>query len=46
LEWASRLVNEPRRLFGRYLLEPWYILALLMVYYVRTGGNLKAGAQR
>jgi N-acetylglucosaminyldiphosphoundecaprenol N-acetyl-beta-D-mannosaminyltransferase len=46
LEWASRLVNEPRRLFGRYLLEPWYILALLMVHYVRTGGNLKARAQR
>jgi N-acetylglucosaminyldiphosphoundecaprenol N-acetyl-beta-D-mannosaminyltransferase len=46
LEWASRLMNEPRRLFGRYLLEPWYILALLMVDYLRTGGKLKVGAQR
>jgi N-acetylglucosaminyldiphosphoundecaprenol N-acetyl-beta-D-mannosaminyltransferase len=46
LEWAARLVNEPRRLFGRYLLEPWYILALLMVDYVRTGGKLKSGAPR
>jgi len=46
LEWLSRLMNEPRRLFGRYLVEPWYILALLILEYVRTGGKLNATAQR
>ncbi len=46
LEWASRLMNEPRRLFGRYLVEPWYLLALLIRDYLRGGGKLKATAQR
>jgi len=46
LEWFSRLMNEPRRLFGRYLVEPWYILALLLRDYLRTGGKLKTGTQR
>jgi N-acetylglucosaminyldiphosphoundecaprenol N-acetyl-beta-D-mannosaminyltransferase len=41
LEWAFRLVTEPRRLFGRYLIEPWYILMLLATDYVRKGGKLK-----
>ena len=31
LEWMFRLVNEPRRLFTRYLIEPWYILLLLLL---------------
>jgi|GEM_PF-278832 len=44
LEWVFRLVNEPRRLFGRYLLEPWYILTLLLMDYLRKGGKLKARA--
>src|SRR3984885_12630480 len=44
LEWAFRLINEPRRLFGRYLVEPWFILSLLMIDYFRTGGKLKARA--
>lgn len=26
LEWAFRLLHEPRRLSGRYLLEPWTLL--------------------
>jgi N-acetylglucosaminyldiphosphoundecaprenol N-acetyl-beta-D-mannosaminyltransferase len=46
LEWISRLMNEPRRLFGRYCVEPWYILALLIRDFLRTGGNLKGTAQR
>ncbi|WP_255550965.1 WecB/TagA/CpsF family glycosyltransferase [Granulicella sp. dw_53] len=46
LEWAFRLVNEPRRLFRRYCVEPWYVLSLLMMDYLRTGGRLKAKAQR
>ncbi|MGJ9371572.1 WecB/TagA/CpsF family glycosyltransferase [Nesterenkonia sp. CF4.4] len=30
LEWAWRLANDPRRLAGRYLLEPMKLAALLM----------------
>lgn len=30
LEWAFRLASEPRRLSRRYLVEPWFVLALLM----------------
>ena len=29
LEWAFRLIAEPRRLWRRYLLEPWSILRVL-----------------
>lgn len=29
-EWLSRLVAEPRRLWRRYLLEPWLVLPLLL----------------
>jgi N-acetylglucosaminyldiphosphoundecaprenol N-acetyl-beta-D-mannosaminyltransferase len=43
LEWAFRLVNEPRRLFARYLIEPWYILFLLATDFLRKGGRLKSG---
>jgi N-acetylglucosaminyldiphosphoundecaprenol N-acetyl-beta-D-mannosaminyltransferase len=46
LEWAFRLASEPRRLFGRYLLEPWYLLMLLMIDFVRKGGRLSAAVQR
>jgi N-acetylglucosaminyldiphosphoundecaprenol N-acetyl-beta-D-mannosaminyltransferase len=42
LEWAFRLASEPRRLFGRYLLEPWYLLILLLMDFVRKGGRLNA----
>ena len=28
LEWVFRLVNEPRRLFARYLIKPWCMLPL------------------
>jgi N-acetylglucosaminyldiphosphoundecaprenol N-acetyl-beta-D-mannosaminyltransferase len=47
LEWIFRLANEPRRLFARYLIEPWYVLALLMLDYPRNrhGGRLRARAQ-
>jgi len=30
MEWAFRFMNEPSRLFGRYLIEPWYLLILLI----------------
>ena len=47
LEWAFRLVNEPRRLFSRYLIEPWYILLVLLMDYPRSRQSLKpqAGSQ-
>ncbi|MBI1920742.1 MAG: WecB/TagA/CpsF family glycosyltransferase [Geobacter sp.] len=31
LEWLYRLLSEPRRLWRRYLLEPWLLLAILAV---------------
>jgi N-acetylglucosaminyldiphosphoundecaprenol N-acetyl-beta-D-mannosaminyltransferase len=47
LEWVFRLINEPRRLFARYLIEPWYILLLLLQDYPRNrhGVKVRAGAQ-
>ena len=46
LEWAFRLASEPRRLFRRYLVEPWYLLMLLMMDFVRKGGKLNETVQR
>jgi N-acetylglucosaminyldiphosphoundecaprenol N-acetyl-beta-D-mannosaminyltransferase len=31
IEWLFRLLNEPRHLWRRYLLEPWHILWLLIL---------------
>jgi N-acetylglucosaminyldiphosphoundecaprenol N-acetyl-beta-D-mannosaminyltransferase len=47
VEWLFRLVNEPRRLFTRYLVEPWYIMLLLMLDYPRHrhGVRLRARTQ-
>ena len=36
LEWAFRLAAEPRRLWKRYLLEPWSVLPLLAWELVAT----------
>ena len=30
LEWLHRLLSEPKRLWRRYLLEPWFVLKLLL----------------
>lgn len=30
LEWFYRLITEPRRLWQRYLIEPWFLLGLLL----------------
>jgi N-acetylglucosaminyldiphosphoundecaprenol N-acetyl-beta-D-mannosaminyltransferase len=30
LEWLFRLIAEPKRLWRRYLVEPWFLLKLLM----------------
>ena len=29
LEWLFRLKSEPRRLWRRYLLNPWYVMLIL-----------------
>jgi N-acetylglucosaminyldiphosphoundecaprenol N-acetyl-beta-D-mannosaminyltransferase len=31
LEWLFRLIAEPNRLWRRYLVEPWFLLRLLLV---------------
>jgi N-acetylglucosaminyldiphosphoundecaprenol N-acetyl-beta-D-mannosaminyltransferase len=35
LEWLFRLIAEPRRLGKRYLIEPWFILKLLLIKIAR-----------
>lgn len=35
LEWLFRLATEPRRLWRRYLLEPWYIFGLVVKELLR-----------
>jgi N-acetylglucosaminyldiphosphoundecaprenol N-acetyl-beta-D-mannosaminyltransferase len=40
LEWVYRLFSEPRRLWKRYLLEPWFILGwMLRAWITRTTGR-------
>lgn len=34
LEWSYRLLTEPRRLWKRYLLEPWFIAGLFFKQYL------------
>jgi N-acetylglucosaminyldiphosphoundecaprenol N-acetyl-beta-D-mannosaminyltransferase len=38
LEWLFRLAHDPSRLFTRYLIEPWYVLLLLLLDYPRRRG--------
>lgn len=33
-EWLYRLVAEPKRLWRRYLVEPWFVLVVLMRHYL------------
>jgi N-acetylglucosaminyldiphosphoundecaprenol N-acetyl-beta-D-mannosaminyltransferase len=35
LEWAFRLASEPRRLWSRYLVEPWFLLGLIAKDLIR-----------
>ena len=35
LEWLYRLITEPRRLWKRYLLEPWFVLALIFHEWIK-----------
>ncbi len=36
IEWLFRLINEPRHLWRRYLIEPWYVLRLFCLQIART----------
>jgi len=36
LEWLFRLMFEPRRLFSRYLIEPWYVFLVLLIDLPRS----------
>jgi N-acetylglucosaminyldiphosphoundecaprenol N-acetyl-beta-D-mannosaminyltransferase len=47
LEWAFRLAAEPRRLWRRYLLEPWSVLALLLrdLMAGSSGRRLRSGGR-
>ena len=35
LEWAYRLASEPRRLWRRYLVEPWFAIGLFLREFVQ-----------
>jgi N-acetylglucosaminyldiphosphoundecaprenol N-acetyl-beta-D-mannosaminyltransferase len=36
LEWLFRLLSEPRHLWRRYLVEPWYIVGLLSSELIKS----------
>lgn len=44
LEWLFRLLSEPRHLWRRYLIEPWYVLRLLFSEVVAPGSNVNRGS--
>lgn len=35
LEWLFRLLSEPNRLWQRYLIEPWFVVKMLMVQFIK-----------
>jgi N-acetylglucosaminyldiphosphoundecaprenol N-acetyl-beta-D-mannosaminyltransferase len=45
LEWAFRLVHEPKRLFSRYMVEPWYILGLLCADHAKRTFQFRRGVR-
>ena len=44
LEWLFRLAAEPRRLWPRYLLEPWFILRILLTSLLRKAFPVRSRA--
>lgn len=42
LEWLFRLLSEPKRLWYRYLVEPWALLPLVLRDIARRGANRRA----
>lgn len=45
LEWLYRLVAEPRRLWKRYLVEPWALLLLIVTRWIKNGGTLRSNSK-
>ena len=44
LEWLFRLLSEPRRLWKRYLVEPWFLLAWVLRECIkRLSHNFRSG---
>lgn len=41
LEWLYRLASEPRRLGRRYLLEPWFLIMIIVGNFVRNKSKIK-----
>lgn len=41
LEWFCRLISEPRHLWRRYLIEPWYVLRLFCLEMVSNPTRAK-----
>ena len=39
LEWLYRLATEPKRLWRRYLIEPWFIVAIFLKEYFSSLKN-------
>ncbi|MFO1056296.1 MAG: WecB/TagA/CpsF family glycosyltransferase [Dongiaceae bacterium] len=39
LEWLHRLASDPRRLWARYLVEPWFVLFHIACHRWRRGGR-------
>ena len=35
LEWTYRLLSEPKRLWRRYLIEPWYLIGIFLKDVIR-----------
>jgi N-acetylglucosaminyldiphosphoundecaprenol N-acetyl-beta-D-mannosaminyltransferase len=46
LEWLYRLLREPRRLWRRYLVEPWFVFGHIIRLYLRDQSSLHKGRTR
>jgi len=44
VEWIFRLVRQPRHLWRRYLIEPWYLLRLFCLEIIRGRPSVRSGA--
>jgi N-acetylglucosaminyldiphosphoundecaprenol N-acetyl-beta-D-mannosaminyltransferase len=44
LEWSFRLFSEPQRLWRRYLLEPWFVMRLVLVGIFRGRAHVDNSA--
>ena len=48
LEWLYRLIHDPKRLFERYCIEPWFLIpvALSDIALALKAGRLLKGPPR